>query len=80
VPATMDMTAVADPCSLFAVRIARPCRSACTVTSPLSTLRLAMGGLMDHSESSIGEPETSTIEKFRESFTSIDTEVGVIAT
>jgi hypothetical protein len=35
---------------------------------------------MDHSESSIGEPETSTIEKFRESFTSIDTEVGVIAT
>src|ERR1700728_1299365 len=76
----MDITAVADPCSVFAVRIARPCRSARTVTSPPSTPRLAMGGLMDHSASLFGEPDESTAERLLRSFTSIVTEVGVTVT
>ena len=76
----MEIAALADPCSVLAVIIARPCRSECTVASPFSTVRLAMDGLMDHSASLMGKPVESTTERLSESFTSIESALGVIAT
>jgi len=79
-PGMMEIVAVAAPYSVLPVSIARPSRSARTVTSPCSTVRSAIGGRIVHSVSRIGDPDESTIEKLADSVTSIEAELGVIVT
>ena len=74
------MTAVAEPYSVVAVRIARPWRSPRTLTSPFSTESSAMLGSIDHCASAIGDPDESTTERPLYVSTSSVSLLGVIET